>query len=78
MDERTRRFEYKTMKIDKYFHLYGDKDSVHFDEIDAPDDTKLYIKIYADSEPNEIAEKVYQISDDKLLDIIECLKEYAD
>ena len=27
---------------------------------------------------NEIAEKVYQISDDKLLDIIECLKEYAD
>lgn len=43
------------------------------------EDKRLYIKVFADLEPDDIAEKIYQICDeDKFPKVIESLKEYFD
>ena len=43
-------------------------------------DKRLYFKIYCDSEPNEIAEKIYQLCDsrEKLIEVWECIGEYIE
>lgn len=43
------------------------------------EDKRLYIKVFADLEPDDIAEKIYQICDeDKFPKVIESLKEHFD
>lgn len=43
-------------------------------------DSGLFIKVYADSEPQEKAEKLYQICEDRteLMEVLNELKEYCD
>lgn len=48
-------------------------------EQESCEDKRLYIKVFADLEPDDIAEKIYQICDeDKFPKVIESLKEYFD
>lgn len=43
------------------------------------EERRLYIKVYADSEPSEKAEKIYQTTPpQELKEIAECLMEYAE
>ena len=47
---------------------------------DDQSDTRNYFKIYCDSEPNEIAEKIYQLCGDreKLIEVWELIGEYIE
>lgn len=47
---------------------------------DDQSDTRNYFKIYCDSEPNEIAEKIYQMcgSREKLIEVRERIGEYIE
>ena len=47
---------------------------------DDQSDTRNYVKIYCDSEPNEIAEKIYQLCDsrEKLIEVRNELNEYIE
>ena len=69
--------------IDKYASEECDRDCEHCAYLECPkepcEDNRLYIKVYADLEPQEKAEKLYQIcEEEELKEVYEVLGEYCD